>query len=137
ARNNEGLSSILKDTLSKRQEILFMAIENEGSTERINRTYCYVLHLYSRLINGQKVLVTFIDIQVFFDILVLDGETPDKCEEKVARKNGIQLSGWSTINKYIRKKALLRDRTLILTWNIETYASQIGEFAEVLEQKNK
>ncbi|CAI2193375.1 12200_t:CDS:2, partial [Funneliformis geosporum] len=91
---------------------------------------------------------------------------------KVARENGIQLSRWSTINKYIRKKseqtnplclheffvsikdfcsledfttlsdrfpisAFLRDRTLILTWDIETYASQMEEFAEVLEQKNK
>ncbi|CAI2196867.1 12340_t:CDS:2, partial [Funneliformis geosporum] len=130
--------------------IPFMAIENEGSTERINGTYRYVLRLYSRLINGQKALVTLIDIQVFFDILVPDGKTLDECEEKVARKNGIQLSGWSTINKYICKKedfttisnrfsisVLLRDRTLILTWDIETYASQIGEFAEVLEQKNK
>ncbi|CAI2187650.1 5564_t:CDS:1, partial [Funneliformis geosporum] len=29
------------------------------------------------------VLVTLIDIQVFFDILVSDGKTPDECEEKV------------------------------------------------------
>ncbi|CAI2192542.1 17177_t:CDS:2, partial [Funneliformis geosporum] len=122
--------------------IPFMTIENEGSTERINETH-----------------------SVFFDILVSDGETPDKYEERViilkkshiyefirmvARENGIQLSGWSTINKYICKKedfttisdrfpisALLQDRTLILTWDIETYASQMGEFAEVLEQKNK
>ncbi|CAI2197433.1 13191_t:CDS:2, partial [Funneliformis geosporum] len=69
---------------------------------------------------------------------------------KIARENGIQLSGWSIINKYIRKKedfttisdrftisALLRDCTLILTWDLETYASQMEEFAEVLEQKNK
>ncbi|CAI2165477.1 2116_t:CDS:2 [Funneliformis geosporum] len=59
-----------------------MAIKNEGSTERINGTYHYVLRLYGHLINGQKALVTLIDIQVFFDILVSDGETPDECEEK-------------------------------------------------------
>ncbi|CAI2200767.1 4752_t:CDS:2, partial [Funneliformis geosporum] len=57
--------------------------------------------------------------------------------QKVARENGIQLSEWSTINKYIRKKALLQDCTLILTWDIETYALQMGEFAEVFKQKNK
>ncbi|CAI2171440.1 10620_t:CDS:2 [Funneliformis geosporum] len=38
---------------------LFMAIENEGSTEKINRIYCYVLHIY-------------------------DGETLDECEEKMS-----------------------------------------------------
>ncbi|CAI2189094.1 3534_t:CDS:2 [Funneliformis geosporum] len=59
-----------------------MAIENEGLTERINKMYYYVLRLYGCLINGQKALVTLINIQVFFDILVLDGETPDKCKEK-------------------------------------------------------
>ncbi|CAI2187090.1 13490_t:CDS:2, partial [Funneliformis geosporum] len=123
--------------------IPFMAIENEGSTERINGTYCYVLRLYGRLINGQKALVTLMDIQVFFDILVPDGETPDKCEEKVARENGIQLSGWSTINKYIHKQgkgisplSLLRDRTLVLTWDIETQSQELGEFAEVLDLNN-
>ncbi|RIA91889.1 hypothetical protein C1645_821439 [Glomus cerebriforme] len=60
-----------------------MAIKNEGSTERINGTYHYVLRLYGHLINGQKALVTLVGIQVFFDILVPDGETPDECEEKV------------------------------------------------------
>ncbi|CAI2193971.1 15888_t:CDS:1, partial [Funneliformis geosporum] len=82
ARNDKGLSSILEDALSKQQDIPFMAIENEESTKRINRTYHYILRFYSHLINSQKVLVTLIDIQVFFDILVLDKETPDECEEK-------------------------------------------------------
>ena len=131
------------------------------------------MHLYGRLINGQKALVTLIGIQVFFDIFVPDGETPDECEEKVseilsgivksfktehikafpfceyyrekkpylriytnstgkrkkaiiavrdnnfetasddlysfyrklARENGIQLSGWSTINNIYARKA--------------------------------
>ncbi|CAI2196490.1 9604_t:CDS:2, partial [Funneliformis geosporum] len=59
-----------------------MAIENEGSTERINGTYRYILRLYDRLINGQKALITLMNIQVFFDILVPNGETSDKCKEK-------------------------------------------------------
>ena len=173
AGNDEGLTPILKDTLSKRQDIPFMAIENEGSTEKINGIYCYVLRLYGCLINSQKALVTLKGIRVFFDILVPDGESPDECEtkirdilsgsvktfsvehtkafpfrgyhtgkksylriytnstggrktaikavqdnnfetasddlysfhRKVARENGIQLSGWSTINKYIYKKS--------------------------------
>ena len=87
---------------------------------------------------------------------------------KVARENRIQLSEWSTINKYIYKKskrtsslcshefyvsiknfcpledfstisdrfpisALLRDRTLVLTWDIETQSREFGEFADVLD----
>ena len=80
AGNDEGLTPILKDTLSKRQDIPFMAIENEGSTEKINGIYCYVLRLYGRLINGQKAVVTLLGIQVFFDILVLNEESSDDCE---------------------------------------------------------
>ena len=172
AKNDEGLTAILDDALSSCQKISFMAIDSEGSSEKIKGMYRYVLRLYGRLINGQMALVTLIGIQVFFDILIPDGETPDECEEKVseilsgivksfkmehikafpfrgyyrekkpylriytngtgerkkaieavqdnnfetasddlysfhrkvARENGIQLSGWSTINKYIRKK---------------------------------
>ncbi|PKY34642.1 ribonuclease H-like protein [Rhizophagus irregularis] len=219
AENDDGLTVILDDALSSCQKIPFMAIDSEGSTEKIKGMYRYVLRLYGRLINGQKALVTLIGIQVFFDILVPDRETPDECEEKaseilsgivksfktehikafpfrgyyvekkpylriytnstgerkkaiiaVARENGIQLSGWSTLNKYICKKgkqtsplyshefyvsiedycpledfttisdrfpisALLRDRTLVLTWDIETQSQELGEFAEVLNLK--
>ena len=39
AGNDEGLTTILEDALSKQQVIPFMAIKNEGSTERINGTY--------------------------------------------------------------------------------------------------
>ncbi|CAI2200323.1 4499_t:CDS:2, partial [Funneliformis geosporum] len=35
------------------------------------------------IINGQKALVTLKDIQVFFDILVSDDESPDECETKI------------------------------------------------------
>jgi DNA polymerase elongation subunit (family B) len=85
----------------------------------------------------------------------------------VARKNGIQLSGWSILSDYFYKKgtdplcphifsiskkdfhpvedlatiadrfpisALTRDRTLVLTWDIETQSRELGEFAEVLNQ---
>ncbi|CAG8747952.1 16535_t:CDS:2 [Dentiscutata erythropus] len=82
---DERLSAILENEIANHCDIPFMAIKNEGSTEKINGTYRYVLHLYGRLINGQKALVTLIDIQVFFDIHVPDGETPDECKEKCGR----------------------------------------------------
>ena len=84
AENDEGLTAILDDALSSCQKIPFMAIDSEGSSEKIKGMYRYVLRLYGRLINGQMALVTLIGIQVFFDILIPDGETPDECEEKVS-----------------------------------------------------
>ena len=50
-----------------------MAVNDESSTEKINGRYSYVLRLYDSLINGQKVVVTLMGIQFFFDILVPDG----------------------------------------------------------------
>jgi len=49
-----------------------MVIDNEELSEKINRKYHYVLHIYGFLINGQKVIVTLLGIWVFFDILVSD-----------------------------------------------------------------
>ncbi|CAI2161541.1 18875_t:CDS:2 [Funneliformis geosporum] len=82
AENDERLTANINDTLTNCREIPFIAIDSEGSTEKIKGMYRYVLRLYGRLINDQKVLVTLIGIQVFFDILVSDEETSDKCEEK-------------------------------------------------------
>ncbi|CAG8725467.1 17795_t:CDS:1 [Dentiscutata erythropus] len=81
---DERLSAILENEIANHCDISFIAIENKGSTEKINETYRYVLHLYSRLINGQKALVTLIGIQVFFNIRVPDGETSDECKEKMS-----------------------------------------------------
>ena len=83
-KNDEELTAILDDALSSCQKIPFMAIDSEGSSEKIKGMYRYVLRLYGRLINGQMALVTLIGIYVFFDILIPDGETPDECEEKVS-----------------------------------------------------
>ncbi|CAI2187846.1 3469_t:CDS:2 [Funneliformis geosporum] len=176
-----------------------MAIDNKGSSKKINEKYSFVLHLYSSLINGQKAVVTLFSIPVFFDILVSDKKSSDKCEIKVrdilsdskvkiikieyikafpfrdyhtekktylriytsdtgkrktamkaiqdnnyktalddlylfyckvARENGIQLSGWSMLT-------LLRDHTLVLTWNIETQSRKLDEFAKVLNLNQK
>ncbi|CAG8839648.1 15559_t:CDS:1, partial [Racocetra persica] len=54
--DNEGLSAILENEIANNCNILFMAIENKGSTEKINETYRYILHLYGHLINDQKAL---------------------------------------------------------------------------------
>ncbi|GBB90003.1 hypothetical protein RclHR1_16870009 [Rhizophagus clarus] len=147
AENDEGLTTILEDTLSKQQDIPFMTIKNERSTERINETYRYVLRLYGHLINGQKALVTLMGIQVFFDIFVPDEETPDECEEKqgkgtsplykhefdVSIKDFCLLEDITTISDRFLISALLWDHTLVLTWNIKTQSQELDEFAEVLD----
>ncbi|CAI2193396.1 10722_t:CDS:1, partial [Funneliformis geosporum] len=55
-KNDEGLTTILDDALFSYREIPFMTINNEGSTEKINEIYRYILRLYDHLINNQKAL---------------------------------------------------------------------------------
>ena len=47
AGNDEGLTTILEDALSKQQDIPFMAIKNEGSTERINGIHIFIIEQYN------------------------------------------------------------------------------------------
>ncbi|RIB19688.1 ribonuclease H-like domain-containing protein [Gigaspora rosea] len=188
AENDEGLTAILEDALSNCQEIPFMAIDHEGSSKKINGKYHYVLCLFGTLINGQKAVVILLGIQVFFDVFVPDGESPDECEIKIrdilsdsvktflvehikafpfrgyhtekksylriytnstgSRKTAIKAVQdnnfetasddlYSFHHKVARENALLRDRTLVLIWDIETQSQELGKFAEVLDQENK
>ncbi|CAG8828325.1 5724_t:CDS:1, partial [Dentiscutata erythropus] len=43
AENNEGLSAFLNNALAKRKEISFMAVDFEGSSEKIGEKNHYVL----------------------------------------------------------------------------------------------
>ncbi|CAG8759098.1 13624_t:CDS:1, partial [Dentiscutata erythropus] len=81
--NNEGLTAILEDALSKHQDIPFMAIDVQESTEFTNGQAWYVLRLYGPFINGQKAVVSITGIQVFFNILVPDEESTDTFEAKI------------------------------------------------------
>ncbi|GES94266.1 DNA polymerase family B-domain-containing protein [Rhizophagus clarus] len=57
---------------------------------------------------------------------------------KIARENGIAISveDLKLINDRFLLPALVRDRTLILTWDIETQSRELGEFAEVHNKEN-
>lgn len=81
--NDEGLTAILDDALSNHQEVPFMAVDFEGSSEKIGGKNHYVLRLYGSLINGQKAVVTLIGLRVFFDILVPDKESIDDFKIKI------------------------------------------------------
>ncbi|RIB11813.1 hypothetical protein C2G38_2202420 [Gigaspora rosea] len=81
--DDKGLTAILEDVLSKRQDILFMAVDIEESTEFINGQACYILRLYGPLINRQKAVVSITGIQVFFDILMPEDLPFDLFETKI------------------------------------------------------
>ncbi|CAG8659680.1 10748_t:CDS:2, partial [Dentiscutata heterogama] len=49
-----GLSTILENEIANHRDIPFMAIKNKRSTEKINRTYRYVLHLYKHMKNRNE-----------------------------------------------------------------------------------
>src|SRR2546423_3130677 len=83
AENNEGLTEILNNILAERWEVPFMAVDFEGSSEKIGAKHHYVLRLYGSLINGQKAVVILLGIQVFFDVLVPDKESTDSFERKI------------------------------------------------------
>ncbi len=51
-KNDEGLTTILEDALSKQQDIPFITVNIEKSTKFINGNAHYVLCLYGPLING-------------------------------------------------------------------------------------
>src|SRR4051812_22640410 len=57
AENDERLTAILEDALSKHQDIPFMAVDVKESTKFINGQTWYVLRLYGPLINDQKAVV--------------------------------------------------------------------------------
>ncbi|CAG8642790.1 10351_t:CDS:2, partial [Dentiscutata erythropus] len=83
AEIDEGLSAILNNALAEQEEIPFMAIDFEGSSEKIGEKNHYVLRLYGSLINGQKAVVTFTGIQIFFDTLVPVNEFVDDFKIKI------------------------------------------------------
>ncbi|CAI2195538.1 4943_t:CDS:2, partial [Funneliformis geosporum] len=84
AENNERLTAIFDDAPFNRQEILFMAIDNEGA------------------------MVTLSDIPVFFDILVPDGKCPNECETKLSyeKKSYLQIYMSGTGKRKIAIKAI-------------------------------
>ncbi|CAG8818602.1 9990_t:CDS:1, partial [Dentiscutata erythropus] len=83
AENDEGLSAILNNALTRREDIPFMAVDFEGSSEKIGKKNHYILRLYGSLIKDQKAVVTLTGIQIFFDILVPNKEIIDEFKIKI------------------------------------------------------
>ncbi|CAJ0895910.1 12354_t:CDS:2 [Entrophospora sp. SA101] len=85
AGNDDGFTTILKQALAKREDILCMPVAIEESNEYINNIAHYVLRLYGSLINGQKAVVTITGIKVFFDIRVPENKNNDIFESEIKK----------------------------------------------------
>ncbi|RIA84139.1 hypothetical protein C1645_832724 [Glomus cerebriforme] len=127
---------------------------SDDTSEYVNGVSSYILRITGTLVNGQKAVVKITGIKPFFDVEVPE-EMPLStfktrlairevgirtasddlnCQyyyRKVAREERLPLSSWVILNDYnnpLFSSALSRDRTLVLTWDIETYSSRkIGE----------
>ncbi|CAG8784978.1 19514_t:CDS:1, partial [Dentiscutata erythropus] len=84
AENDDyGSTATINQDLIIGKDISFMPCNIEEYNEYINNTPYYVLQLYSYLVNGQKVVVTFSGIKVFFDIRVSDNQNIDIFETEI------------------------------------------------------
>ncbi|CAG8787341.1 11545_t:CDS:2, partial [Dentiscutata erythropus] len=126
--NDEGLSAIFNNALAKREEIFFMAVDFERSSEKIGEKNHYVLRLYGSLINGQKAVVTLTGIQIFFDILVPNNETVNEFRIKIDEI----LSNTINIYKIEHIKAFpLHDN------NFETASDDMFSFHRKIARENR
>ncbi|CAI2200514.1 11519_t:CDS:2, partial [Funneliformis geosporum] len=116
AKNDEGLTAILDDALSSHQEIPFMAIDNEGLSEKINGKHRYVLYKESSdeceikvkdILSSSKVetiKIKHIRALSFRAMKAIQDNNYKTASDdlysfyrKVVRENGIQLFGWSML----------------------------------------
>ncbi|CAG8747403.1 16481_t:CDS:1, partial [Acaulospora morrowiae] len=75
AENDDyGSTATINRDLIIGKDIPFMPCDIEEYNEYINNIPYYILQLYGYLVNGQKAVVTFSGIKVFFDICIPDNQ---------------------------------------------------------------
>ena len=67
AEFDNGMTTILQQSLSGKQAIHFMPTEVSDDTKYVNRLSTYILRITGSLINGQKAVVKITGIRPFFD----------------------------------------------------------------------
>src|ERR1043166_9286601 len=70
AKFDNGMTTILQQSLSGKQAIHFMPTEVSDDTKYVNGFSSYILRITGSLINGQKAIVNITGIRPFFDIEV-------------------------------------------------------------------
>ncbi|RIB15279.1 hypothetical protein C2G38_2247731 [Gigaspora rosea] len=161
---DNGLTAILQQSLSEKKPIHFMPNDVEDAFEYVNNVQTYILHIYGPLINGQKARVDITGIKPFFDVIVPDNEPLsifkprlvkiilgaekiDKSKFGMKVVHAYPIRGYHTQEKSLEEnkpddqvitEALSHDRTLVLTWDIETYsARKMGDLPNAKNDKDQ
>ncbi|GES87702.1 DNA polymerase family B-domain-containing protein [Rhizophagus clarus] len=119
-RNDESLTSILKDEIANHRDIPFMPVDIEEAKEYINKTPHYILCLYRYLVNGQKAVVTITGIKVFFDIRVPNNANIPKFWSKI---KGILATGKDSSGKTVNMNLIQME--CIKAYPIRGYNSKV------------
>src|SRR4051812_43271570 len=67
---DNGMTTILQQSLSGKQPIHFMPTEVSDDTKYIKGVSSYILRIAGTLINGQKAVVNITGIKPFFDVVI-------------------------------------------------------------------
>ncbi|RIA92509.1 hypothetical protein C1645_820651 [Glomus cerebriforme] len=151
AEYDNGMTAILQQSLSGKQPIHFMSTEVSDDTKYINGVSTYILCITGSLINGQKAVVNITAVCAVRMCTASDDLNCQYYYHKVVREERLSLSSWIVLSNYLYEHiqkgtylfqvsvnnynpiseddynnplfslALLRNRTFILTWDIETY----------------
>jgi DNA polymerase elongation subunit (family B) len=124
AEFDNGMTTILQQSLSGKQPIHFMPMEVSDDTKFENGFSTYILRITGSLINGQKAIVNITGIRPFFDAKVSENYSPSSFKTILARILSATLKsttkfGFKDIRAYplrgyhTEKRAYIR----ITTWN--------------------
>ncbi|RHZ81912.1 hypothetical protein Glove_117g250 [Diversispora epigaea] len=111
-----------------------MAVDFEGSSEKIGEKNYYVLCLYGPLINNQKAIVILTGIQIYFDILVPDKEIiNDGARKKVLQT--VQDNNFETASDdmFSFHHKITRENGIAIS---ETQSRELDEFAEIHDEES-
>jgi hypothetical protein len=105
AEFDNGMTTILQQSLSGKQPIHFMPTEVSDDTKYVNGLSTYILRITGSLINGQKAVVNITGIRPFFDIEVPEEMSLSMFKTKLVRilsniLNSISKFGIETISAF-------------------------------------
>ena len=105
AEFDNGMTTILQQSLSGKQTIYFMPTEVSDDTKYVNGLSTYILRITSSLINGQKAVMNIAGIRPFFDIEVPEEMSLSMFKTKLVRivsniLNSTSKFGIKTISAY-------------------------------------
>jgi hypothetical protein len=92
---DNGMTTILQQSLSGKQPIHFMPTEVSDDTKYIKGVSSYILRIAGTLINGQKAVVNITGIKPFFDVVVPEETSLSIFKTKIVKILSNTLGGTS------------------------------------------